>query len=734
MPRLRAHRLVVLLVAVAMLLPATASAQSGQPQAYVNDVIGPVQVQGTAGLPGLSLELNFTLLDGQGQVMAAADILTATLQLASGNSYSAQVQKLDTPWSVVVLLDASKTLGVFSASATFSGMRKDVANVVAQFPDGTNIAVEKFDTQPTTILDFTQNKDQVSQAITKGFQASTSGTPCLYDAAYDAVNKLSGASGRRALLIATASASCSQRQASEVSDLAKRNHIQIYAIGLSGYSVTEQDLSPLTTATGGLVDMRELGLLNFGLANLVSSMRLQWKAKAILYPPAGHEQAVLKLTLSDLTQLSALPVLFDVSKDFAQPPSLNIKGVVISIKQGVHFSLDVVSPQLMSQLKLTITSLKTGQTVFEQLLPSIQATYDQPVTDLVLGDSYDLKVTALDKSGATLTQTSAQFQFQPPQSTFKITQVTTPTLQASMFVVQVDSTNLDVAKYKAWLQTDGQTDQINLNTVAVGDPIQVSAANVKTGVYEVVVQALDKTNTTVAQAISDKQTYQLAAPPSAQDLFNKWLREQPAAVAGITVVGCLAFFLLAFVVWVVMPKRESRPKTVELVVPEVKRRAPPVNLEASRSQSLPPQPAERPQAVRPAPPPGREAPPPSQRVEERRGTPPSAAAGAMPKACLSGYAPADLRVASTISKASFTIGRRNGNDLVLSVDNKIGVSGRHATIKFIDSRFYIVDDNSTYGTFVNDQRLPAGTPTPLEDTAVIGLGPKVKIQFRLNCP
>ena len=733
----------MLVAAVALLLPAAASAyaQSGQPQAYINDVVGPAEVQGAGGLPGLSLELQFTLLDGQGQVMPIADNLTATLQLASGSSYPVQVQKLATPWSVVVLLDASKTLWVSSANATFNSMRQAVANAVSLLPDGTTIAVEKFDTQPTTIQEFTQNKDQVNQAITKGFQATNSGTPCLYDAAYDAVNKVSGApggdAGRRAVLIVTASASCSQRQATEVTDLAQQNHVQIYAVGLSGYSVSAQDLSPLTTKTGGLVDTREIAALGFGLNNIVSALRQQGRIKTILYPPAGHEAAVLKLTLPDQTQINSRSVPFDVSKPYAQPASLSLKGVVRPRQGGVLFGLDVVSPQLISQLKLTITSLKTGQQVFQlQPLP-IQPSYDETVPDLVVGDTYELKVTAFDQSGASLAETSAQFQFQPLQSSLAITQVTTQTVPSAAIVVQVQSTNLAVATYDAWLQTDGQTDQINLtSTAAITGPITISADGVKAGVYEVLVQARDSKDAKLLQAVSPPLTYQPPPPPlapSSFDVFINWVRTQPLATAGITLVGCLAFFFLAFVVWAILPKPAARPKTVELVVPEIRRRPPPVNLDVSRSQSLPPMSAERPPAIRPAPPAPRQVSPPSERVEERRATPP-VAAGAVPRACLSGYAPADLRVASTISTVSFTIGRHNGNDLVLSVDNKVGVSGRHATIKYVDGRYYIVDDNSTFGTFVNDQRLPAGTPTPLEDTAVIGLGPKVKIQFRLNCP
>src|SRR5207249_2485268 len=161
---------------------------------------------------------------------------------------------------------------------------------------------------------------------------------------------------------------------------------------------------------------------------------------------------------------------------------------------------------------------------------------------------------------------------------------------------------------------------------------------------------------------------------------------------------------------VVLPKPNARPKAVELYVPEVRHRAQPVDLEASRSQPLPRAGPRRDAPDQSAP--VRSAPPPRERAAPREAAPPRevavpqsmvepggavAAPGAMPKACLNGYAPADLRVATTVGKSSYTIGRRDGNDLVLQVDNKVGVSGRHATIKFVDGRFFIVDDKSTFG-------------------------------------
>jgi hypothetical protein len=44
----------------------------------------------------------------------------------------------------------------------------------------------------------------------------------------------------------------------------------------------------------------------------------------------------------------------------------------------------------------------------------------------------------------------------------------------------------------------------------------------------------------------------------------------------------------------------------------------------------------------------------------------------------------------------------------------------------------VQDNGSSYGTTVNGKTVPKGIPFALENGAVIGLGPKVKIQFRLG--
>ncbi len=703
MTTFRGFKLVTLFCLCSLLIPAAASAQTGQPTAYINDVKGPQVVQGAAGTPGLSLELGFTLLDADKQVMTGADIESATVELSNGSS-PAVVQKLETPWSIVILVDGSTTMANFTASAAFKTARTAIATAIEKAPRDTTFAVMKFDTSAPTVLDFTTNTDGIKNALLQ-LQATFGSNSCLYSGAYEAVNKLASASGRRAVIIFTASAdNCAQRTAQDVAALAKQNHIQIYTVGLKGFAITEQSLEALSAPSGGLASLKEENGLGFGFANVMAVLNNQWQAKATLYPPAGQQTAQLKVALKDTSVLTSAPVPFNSNQDYPSPPRIRLKGEVQSISDGFIFNLDITSADKIKQLSINVINKSTGLTVNSQTLTKIAATNKVLVNNLANGKDYQLTITAADDSGRKLDEIKTEFKYAPSQPELVFAKIDLPTLDTPQFVISVEAKNLEgVVKYELWLLNESSSSVVDgtKQTVPVGEPLNIPAANLASGEYRVVVRALDSNNKALAEGRSEKITYQ---SPNALDVFVKWIQRSPLGIASITIFCCLSFMMLAVIGWLALPKRAAQPKPVDLVMPEKLRRPPPAILEPE--VRAPDRPAERPRSPRPV--------------------------LNLPKAWLTGYSPADMRVTADITKSTFTIGRVAGNDLVIPVDNTRGVSSKHATITFANGRFSIQDEQSTYGTSVNEQKIQRGTPTFLEDGAIIGLGPKIKIQFHLE--
>lgn len=84
-----------------------------------------------------------------------------------------------------------------------------------------------------------------------------------------------------------------------------------------------------------------------------------------------------------------------------------------------------------------------------------------------------------------------------------------------------------------------------------------------------------------------------------------------------------------------------------------------------------------------------------------------------------------------IRKSPFRLGRASDNDGVIPVDATSGVSGHHCEIRFADGRWTVQDDQSKFGTTVNGEPIPKGEPFDLQDGAVLGLGPRLRIEFRV---
>jgi pSer/pThr/pTyr-binding forkhead associated (FHA) protein len=103
-----------------------------------------------------------------------------------------------------------------------------------------------------------------------------------------------------------------------------------------------------------------------------------------------------------------------------------------------------------------------------------------------------------------------------------------------------------------------------------------------------------------------------------------------------------------------------------------------------------------------------------------------------PAALIQILKPEAVDFSAKMEHTPFSIGRRKGNDAVLPLDSSSGVSGNHLTVTFLDGNYYVKDEKSTYGTSSNNNPMEKGKLYPLQDGDVLGLGPEVKIVFRIS--
>jgi hypothetical protein len=706
-----------MIVAFFVLAPGFAAAQTpGQSTVHIHEVPEPQQVTTAAGSVGLSLQPSFSLLDANNQVLTAFEITDATIQIGSA-TYPTEVKELETPWTIVVLVDTSKVMGGFSAASDFRTVKTALANSIGGVPEQTNIAIMTFADTAPTVLDFTQAKDSAATKLSN-LTARGGGNSCFYSGLYEAVNKLSPAPGRRAVIAFTASAdNCATKTPQDVVSLAQKSQVQIYAVGLQGYTIAQDALSAVTDPTGGLAEFREASAIGFGLSNVFAIFKNQWTATATVYPSAGQQSATLTVNLKDGTSLKSAPFTFTSSQDYVAPAQIHLKGKVQSTGDGIVFNLDLVQPQTIRQLNVTIVSKDTGQSVLSQSLVNFSDVNTLPAVNLSAGLEYTLNVAAVDSSGQVISQDTADFKYEPPQASVAITGVQTPTVASDQFVVTVTAQNVSGAvKYKAWLADEQTSAKIQGTevTVPLGDPIAIPSGSVRSGTYAVIVQALDSSDNVLAVSAPYSMAYR---PIGAFERFKSWVSSSPLAIAGMTGLCCLTVLGLVGVVYVVMPRRREMKTGVDLVLPEKGRRqaAPPTPRVAPRPQ--PPQPG------RPEGPPARPAAAP-------------AAPAAVPQATAIAAKftllfPAHPPYSIVMRRSPFTMGRRKDNDAPLPVDSSSGVSGVHLTIMYERGSYFVLDQGSKFGTSINGNPIAKGEPTQIKDGDQIGLGPIVKMEFKI---
>lgn len=737
----------IVLSLLLLLVPIIVYAQStGQAVIHIHETPDPQPVTTATGAVGLSLQTTFSLLDQDDQVLMAFEIENASIELG-GDSYEAIVQELDVPWTVVLLVDASTTMGGFTTSSAFKAAKTAISSSMNALPDNTSVAILTFDQGVKTKLEFTQSKEALGPAI-RNLVASSFGSSCLNNGLYEAVNMLGGAPGRRAVIAFTASADdCATRTVQEVADLARKNRVQIYLAGMQGYSATEEALDTIANATGGIAELRDEGTLGFGLSNIMAVLHNQWTARATIYPSAGPQTAFLKINLKDETTLTSPEIPFTSSQDYIPPAEIHLQGKVQSVAEGILFNLNIIQKEKIRQLNVNIISKDTGQSVMAQSLTSFSDINTVPAVSLSSGFEYTLTVSAIDAQGNLLSEDSAEFKYEPPLAMLAVTEVTPPTADQENFLVTLVSQNVSgVVKFDAWFTKEeaGQPIDGTKVTIPLGDPILIPADGLRSGDYYVVVQSRDGTDTILTKTAPFKFNYK---KPNIIVRFSQWVSRSPLAVVTLTGLSCLTFIgILALVWFFVLPKRGKRGDTVELIMPQNIRRPPPGVVRPPSKPAVVPSPkpvTDRPKPVAAQPKPAAAKPKPATDPSKSRPRvkaptpvkaqqPPAKSAKKVPSAVIELLQPEGITFSARMETSPFSIGRRKGNDAVLPLDSSSGVSGDHLTIAFIEGKYFIQDDKSTYGTTCNDKPLKKGKPYPVSDGDVLGLGPKVKVVFRTS--
>ena len=706
-------RVLVTAFCIAVLInPGSLMAQGGSSAVYVHNTTATPAQAGADGVAALKVRTLFSVLDSAG-MPAAADIDHVELKIGQ-DRYTATFGKPTGQMAISILVDTSGTL---AASPDFRRMIEGLSKSLDRMPDNALFTIVTFDTVPTMIQDFTSDKEEVRKKLLTAVNAKTGAKPCLNDGMLEAVRRVESASTRKAVIVVTASQDgCANTSIQAVVDEAVNHATQIHALGVDGYAVNLATLEKYTKPSKGLAYVRSPNDLIFGLSNMLSGLANQVEANWTLYPPKGEQTVDIMVVLKDTTALPG-QITFVSDRVYEPPAKIELIGEVRTTPGNILVNLTLVNRARIAKLQARVVDKATGLTSLNLDFPNVQESLAIPATNLAKDGSYTLDIAAVDANNNVVSRTTPRdFQFKPTPLQIAIASVSAPSLDAPNFVVTVTTPGgiAGIARYKAWLEPEQSGGQNASGPIPGTEafqspdlPIVIPGADVPSGAYLVKAQALDGANQIIAEAAKPfTVTYER---PGFFDKLAHDLGRSSVAVVVLVVVAFLA--LIGFIILIRMARARSRVD-VRVVEPELDRR----HHQAAAS--------DRSQVIIPL----------AESVSQSMNQSPVVQSGSSTRfsATLAAREPATLQFQMKISTARVTLGRRDGNDGVIKMDSQSGVSGSHASIVNEGGVWYVVDANSTNGTFVNGKRLPNNGRERLDDRSVIGLGPKVKLEFHIQ--
>ncbi len=719
-----------LALALAVAAPLSVEAQATATKLVrLHDVSGGSVQAPEALFPEFRLRAQFSMLEPNGAIVNQ-DIEKTSLKFVN-QVFAGTAGKLTGDWSVSLLVDTSQTMASGTGAADFKKATDALSKQIDRAGDSAFLSLITFDDSPRIVQDLAKDREELKKKLTTGIFAKGSGKSCLNQGLFEAVRRVKDLPTRRAVFVLTASQdTCETPSAQSVIDLARQNKVQIYAVGLDGYTISKAALERFTEPTGGLALMTNAGEAIITIGNQMSLLANQWETAYAFFPAKGAQTAEMNLTLKDGSLVSRT-LSFEVDRDYFPPPKIALKGEVQTLSAGLVFNLDITTKDKIKRVETRVTNKRTAAEVYRESLTDFAPSNTIKPAKLENGLEYILTVIAFDDQNRPISTDQREFAFKPPEFVLAIERVEPPTFvgtgpAASSFSVTVRASNPQaVTRYQLYLENTNANNAVIVASevfLQSDSPLLIPTKDLAPGTYVVRVRAFASDQALGGEAARSAPV--AFAPPSGMDIFMRQARDNP-----ILLIGLLGAVLLAVVVLVtvnLMARNRSlrAEKVVEAALPVNPRRSAPVSAEpqvAAVPQFAPPPPAGYPppqSAYAAAPPAMPSAPPMSQQVR----------AGGQPTAILT------LKNAATgwegrISQASYTVGRAADNNGVLPVDGTSGVSSRHLLITHDQAGWHITD-LSRNGTTINGQRIPPNQAVPLPNGVVLGLGPTIKVEFR----
>ena len=693
--------------------PAQMAAQIAVKPLYVHEITTvDDQFPKDSTVPGLGLRVVFSVLDPVNGSVRKTDVDRTELKIGR-DTYTNEAQRVKDERSIVLLVDASATLG--ANPKDFAALRDGLRDALGQGPDTAFYQLMTFSDDINTVEGFTTDREKITKAIPK-LGAKTGGNSCLNEGINTAVRTLSNANGRRSVIVLTASSdTCGRPSVDSILTEAANNKVQINAVVVKGYAARTEDLNRFAVPTKGVVV--EGGLNDpFASSNLMSAINNQWLSGWTVWVPAGKTTGDMTVRMKDGTA-ATFPIEFSSSKLYPKPTSISIAGI-IPTGSGFKVNMNFTNQENLEALELTVTDKKAGTTVAKPTFgkSDIKDTLPVLAANLKTGTEYEITAVGKDIRGNLVpAKEPKSASWELVQGAMSIASIDVPAADPTVITVTLRRTNLDdIDRYKVWLEGDAGGDLLNEKEIRFnGDrPLVVPIDAALAGTFAVKVRALDSTNAPLVADASFERKITINRT-TAFDRLLKSIAQNPIALTGLALAAMVGLFGTLGIINFTRNRSVARVKGVDMKLPDVVRRSAqsePARVEPMVAEDI---------SVK-------------LRQEAKPIVVPVMAASAEKKsATLTAIAPDGVVFRATLNKPRFSLGRAPGNDGVVPVDGTFGMSGKHAMIISAGGDYYVQDDTSTNGTSLNGKPIPKGKPFKLADGDTIGLGPRVRLQFKM---